>query len=87
MTEESGLRNLAAEGVPSERVHFVGNTMIDSLRAFGATSLTFVVTINQKITSTSGTNQQSQQYAVTVASNGGGSWQVNNIELASAGNT
>jgi hypothetical protein len=64
-----------------------GTAVIDSLRAFGATSLTFVVTINQKITTTSGTKQQSQQFAVTVASNGGGSWQVNNIELASAGNT
>ena len=64
-----------------------GTAVINSLRDFGGTSLTFVVTINQKITSTSGTNQQSQQYAVTVASNGGGSWQVNNIELASAGNT
>ncbi|MGH9325171.1 MAG: non-hydrolyzing UDP-N-acetylglucosamine 2-epimerase [Terriglobia bacterium] len=31
VTEESGLRNLAAEGVPEEKVHFVGNTMIDSL--------------------------------------------------------
>jgi len=33
VTEESGLRNLANEGVPAERVHFVGNTMIDSLMA------------------------------------------------------
>ncbi|MGH9469002.1 MAG: non-hydrolyzing UDP-N-acetylglucosamine 2-epimerase [Terriglobia bacterium] len=31
VTEESGLRNLAAEGIASEKVHFVGNTMIDSL--------------------------------------------------------
>lgn len=31
VTEESGLLNLAREGVPPERVHFVGNTMIDSL--------------------------------------------------------
>lgn len=64
-----------------------GTAVINSLRDFGGTSLTFVVTINQKITSTSGASTQSQQYAVTVASNGGGSWQVNNIELASAGNT
>jgi UDP-N-acetylglucosamine 2-epimerase (non-hydrolysing) len=33
VTEESGLRNLAREGVPAEKVHFVGNTMIDSLLA------------------------------------------------------
>jgi len=33
VTEESGILNLQHEGVPSERVHFVGNTMIDSLLA------------------------------------------------------
>jgi len=33
VTEESGIRNLAQEGVPAEKVHFVGNTMIDSLLA------------------------------------------------------
>jgi UDP-N-acetylglucosamine 2-epimerase (non-hydrolysing) len=30
-TEESGNRNLRAEGVAGEKIHFVGNTMIDSL--------------------------------------------------------
>jgi UDP-N-acetylglucosamine 2-epimerase (non-hydrolysing) len=34
VTEESGLRNLAREGVLSQSVHFVGNTMIDSLLAY-----------------------------------------------------
>ncbi len=34
VTEESGLTNLNKEGVPGENVHFVGNTMIDSLLAF-----------------------------------------------------
>jgi UDP-N-acetylglucosamine 2-epimerase (non-hydrolysing) len=34
VTEESGLRNLAQEGVPSGKIHFVGNTMIDSLLAY-----------------------------------------------------
>jgi UDP-N-acetylglucosamine 2-epimerase (non-hydrolysing) len=33
VTEGSGTRNLAQEGMPAERVHFVGNTMIDSLLA------------------------------------------------------
>jgi UDP-N-acetylglucosamine 2-epimerase (non-hydrolysing) len=33
VTEESGLRNLAREGIACEKVHFVGNTMIDSLVA------------------------------------------------------
>src|SRR5215470_122283 len=31
VSEEGGLKNLRAEGVPGERVFFVGNTMIDSL--------------------------------------------------------
>jgi len=34
VTEGSGLTNLKKEGVSSEKVHFVGNTMIDSLLAF-----------------------------------------------------
>ena len=34
VTERSGLENLAREGVPPERVHFVGNVMIDTLLAF-----------------------------------------------------
>jgi len=33
VTEESGTRNLLHEGIPAERIHFVGNTMIDSLLA------------------------------------------------------
>lgn len=32
-TERSALGNLAREGIPAERVHFVGNVMIDSLVA------------------------------------------------------
>ncbi len=31
VTEESGRRNLLHEGIPAERIHLVGNTMIDSL--------------------------------------------------------
>ena len=31
VTEESGRQNLLKEGIPSEKVHFVGNVMIDSL--------------------------------------------------------
>jgi UDP-N-acetylglucosamine 2-epimerase (non-hydrolysing) len=33
VTEESGLRNLANEGIPATKIHLVGNTMIDSLLA------------------------------------------------------
>lgn len=31
VTEESGMRNLQAEGVPEERIYLVGNVMIDTL--------------------------------------------------------
>jgi UDP-N-acetylglucosamine 2-epimerase (non-hydrolysing) len=34
VTEESGVQNLLHEGVDQEKIHFVGNTMIDSLMAF-----------------------------------------------------
>jgi UDP-N-acetylglucosamine 2-epimerase (non-hydrolysing) len=33
VTEPSGLENLKREGIPSEKVHFVGNVMIDTLLA------------------------------------------------------
>ena len=36
VSEESGMKNLRAEGIASERVFFVGNTMIDSLHEHGA---------------------------------------------------
>jgi hypothetical protein len=65
-----------------------GSGTIDSIRSFGTNpvSITFVVTINQQVTSTqpSGTSP-SQQYAVTLISSGG-AWQVNDLELAGAGN-
>ena len=34
VTEPRGIQNLSHEGVPLEKIHFVGNTMIDSLLAF-----------------------------------------------------
>src|SRR6266403_1628024 len=34
VTEESGLQNLGNEGVSADKIHFVGNTMIDSLLHF-----------------------------------------------------
>ena len=33
VTERSGMQNLENEGIPPDRIFFVGNTMIDSLRA------------------------------------------------------
>jgi len=33
VSEPSGLENLRREGIPADRIHFVGNVMIDTLRA------------------------------------------------------
>jgi UDP-N-acetylglucosamine 2-epimerase (non-hydrolysing) len=33
VSDRAGLENLSAEGVPAERVHFVGNVMVDTLMA------------------------------------------------------
>jgi hypothetical protein len=74
----AGLRN-------QEKQVAAGSAVINSIRSFGSGSITFVVTVTQKITESRKTAQQANQYAVTVASSGAG-WQVNNIELASLGN-
>ncbi len=60
---------------------------IVSIRSFGTgpTSIIFVVNITQKVAATSGTSSTTTHYAVTVTSAAGG-WQVNDIELAKAGN-
>jgi len=63
-----------------------GTAVIDSLRAFGPSSLTFIITAGQQLVSAKGTSSGSTQYAVTVTGSGT-SWQVNDIELESAGNT
>jgi UDP-N-acetylglucosamine 2-epimerase (non-hydrolysing) len=34
VTEQSGVKNLKAEGIPGDKIYFVGNTMIDTLLAF-----------------------------------------------------
>lgn len=34
VTEDSGIQNLRDEGIPDEKIRFVGNTMIDSLLAY-----------------------------------------------------
>jgi hypothetical protein len=65
-----------------------GSGSIGSIRSFGAdpVSITFVVTINQQVTSTQpATTAPAQQYAVTVVSSGG-TWQVNDLELSQLGN-
>ena len=63
-----------------------GTAVINALRAFGPSSLTFIVTTGQRLVSSRGTTSGSTQYAVTVTGSGT-SWQVDDIELASAGNS
>ena len=82
-------RAYATPGVAGPRVRqkqvSTAASSISALRAFGSGSITFIVAINQKITGTRGVSRSTGQYAVTVAGSGG-SWQVSDIELASAGN-
>ncbi len=61
-----------------------GTAAINSIRAFGPSSLTFVATGTQHLTTTKGASNGSAQYAITVTGSGT-SWQVDNIELASVG--
>jgi len=61
-----------------------GTAAITSLRSFGPSSLTFVVTGKQHLVTSKGTSNGSTQYAVTVTGSGT-SWQVNDIELSSVG--
>jgi hypothetical protein len=63
-----------------------GSAAITSIRAFGPTSITFIVTVNQRVTATRDGGQKSASYAVTVTG-GASSWQVSGIELASQGNS
>ncbi len=61
------------------------SAMINSLRAFSPSSITFVVTISQHVKKTSGTSSPSSRFAITVVQVGG-AWQVDQIQPASAGN-
>jgi hypothetical protein len=70
----------------SQKQVSTGTAVINSLRAFGPSSMTFIVTAGQRLTTANGTSSGSTQYAVTVTGSGS-SWQVSDIELESAGNT
>jgi hypothetical protein len=70
----------------SQKQVSTGTAVISSLRAFGPSSMTFIVTAGQRLATADGTSTASTQYAVTVTGSGG-SWQVSDIELESAGNT
>lgn len=82
-------RAFAAPGLAGTRVSTkqvaTATAAIVALRAFGPSSVTFVIAITQRLASTKGTTKQSIDYAITVTGTGA-SWQVNDIQLASAGN-
>ena len=85
----STLRGLYAQpGVAKvrsdQRQVSTGTAVINSIRAFGASSLTFVATGTQHLTTSKSTSNGSAQYAITVTGSGT-SWQVDNIELSSVG--
>ncbi|HVT67509.1 MAG TPA: hypothetical protein VHF26_07165 [Trebonia sp.] len=81
-----GTSGVAGQRTADKQVS-TGSGSIDSIRSFGTgpTSITFLVTITQKVSSTQPATTTTPQYAVTVVSSGG-SWQVNDIELAQLGN-
>ena len=71
-----------------------GTATIDSISSFGPQnppgppgppSITFAVTIAQKLVSTSNTVTSTPEYTITIVSTATG-WQVDNIQLASLGN-
>ena len=61
-----------------------GTAAITALRTFGPSSLTFIATGTQHLTTAKGSSNGSAQYAVTVTGSGT-SWQVSDIELSSVG--
>jgi hypothetical protein len=88
-------RSYATPGVAQARTRqkqtATGSGVITALRAFGASSLTFLVTLSQKTLTTQQTgkttaHKASNDYAITITRSGS-SWQVNDIQLASAGNS
>jgi hypothetical protein len=83
-------RAYGTPGVASQRTRqrqvSSARTVINSIRTFGSGSLTFVVTIVQMMHTKQGTSRSNGQYAITLTGSGE-SWLVNDIELASAGNS
>jgi hypothetical protein len=82
-------RAYAAPGLAGARISSkqkaTASASILALRAFGPSSLTFVVVVKQRMSSSKGTSLRTTDYAVTLTGTGS-AWQVSDIELASAGN-
>lgn len=82
-------RAYSTPGVAGERASqkqvSSGSAVITSLRAFGPSSITFVVDETERITDSAGTSKKTAYLAVTLTG-GGTSWQVSDVEPSSAGN-
>jgi hypothetical protein len=85
LENDYALPSIAAQRTAQKQVSTSSGGIV-SIRSFGAGSITFVVSIAQQLGTTTGTTNKTQPYAVTVIKNTIG-WQVNDIELATAGNT
>ena len=83
-------RGFATPGVAQIRAQqkqiATGSGQITGIRGFGSNNITFVVAVTQKVTGTKGTKRTTTDYAVTVTG-AAANWQVEDLELASAGNT
>jgi hypothetical protein len=62
----------------------VGSASITSMRAFGPSSITFIVAITEQVTATKDGGSSTTSYAVTVTG-GSTNWQVSGIEYQSQG--
>lgn len=78
----------SAPGVASLRTSrkqvSVGSATITSMRAFGPSSITFIVAITEQVTATKDGGSSTTSYAVTVTG-GSTNWQVSGIEYQSQG--
>jgi hypothetical protein len=80
----------ALPGVASARTSTrqvsTGTAAIESIEAFGPTSITFTVEITEHQVATTGSTATTTSYAMTLTGSGS-SWQVTNIELSDLGNS
>jgi hypothetical protein len=83
-------RGYATPGVAQLRTQqkqiATGSGRITAIRGFGSNNITFIVAITQRVTGATGAKQTTTGYAVTVTG-AGSNWQVEDLELASAGNS
>jgi hypothetical protein len=75
-----------AEARAQSRQVSTGTATIESIRAFGPSSITFIVEITEHQTATTGSGDSTTSYAMTLTGSGS-SWQVTDIELSDLGNS